>query len=146
MYRPTCINVDCNKLENNIKKIISNHSKYDYFFGIVKNNAYHHGIYVSDLEVIHFTGTEDDSIFNWSKNEVIKSDLKFFLSGGNLEVREYTENEKNDLYPAEHIIHYARTCLGDRGYNLLFNNCEHFANVCTLGRFRSLHIRMSLTK
>ena len=107
---------------------------------------YHHGIYVSDLEVIHFTGTEDDSIFNWSKNEVIKSDLKFFLSGGNLEVREYTENEKNDLYPAEHIIHYARTCLGDRGYNLLFNNCEHFANVCTLGRFRSLHIRMSLTK
>ena len=45
MYRPTYINVDCNKLENNIKKIISNHSKYDYFFGIVKNNAYHHGIY-----------------------------------------------------------------------------------------------------
>lgn len=101
---------------------------------------YHHGIYVSDEEVIHFTGTEDDSILNWSNNEVIKSDLKFFLNGGILEVREYTEDEKNDLYPPEHIVNYARTCLGDKGYNLIFNNCEHFANVCTLGRFRSKQV------
>ena len=101
---------------------------------------YHHGIYVSDEEVIHFTGTEDDSILDWSKNEVIKSDLKFFLQDGKLEVREYTEDEKNDLYPPEHIVHYARTCLGDKGYNLIFNNCEHFANVCTLGRFRSTQV------
>ena len=27
----------------------------------------HHGIYVSDEEVIHFTGTDDDSILDWSK-------------------------------------------------------------------------------
>lgn len=28
-------------------------------------------------------------------------------------------------------------CLGDKGHHLAFNNCEHFANVYTLGRFRS---------
>lgn len=27
----------------------------------------HHGVYVSDDEIIHFTGTEDDSILDWSK-------------------------------------------------------------------------------
>lgn len=100
----------------------------------------HHGVYISDEEVIHFTGTEDDSIFDWSKNEVIKSDLKFFLKGGELEVKEYTDAEYKDLYPPEHIVRYARSCIGDMGYNLVFNNCEHFANFCTLGRFRSLQV------
>jgi hypothetical protein len=97
----------------------------------------HHGIYVSEQEVIHFTGDEDDSILDWSKNEVICTNLDRFLLNGVLECKEYTDDEFEDLYPVNHIISYARACLGDRGYNLLFNNCEHFANVCTLGRFRS---------
>ena len=33
----------------------------------------HHGVYVSDDEVIHFTGQNDDSILDWSKCEVIKT-------------------------------------------------------------------------
>ena len=45
MYRPTYIEVDGNILENNVKNIISNYDKYKYYFGVVKNNAYHHGIY-----------------------------------------------------------------------------------------------------
>ncbi|MDY4544297.1 MAG: lecithin retinol acyltransferase family protein [Bacilli bacterium] len=97
----------------------------------------HHGIYVSDDEVIHFTGKDEDSIFDWSKPEVIATDLDYFLKGGVLEVKEYTDDEFCDLYPADDIVKYARACLGDKGYNLVFNNCEHFANVCTLGRFRS---------
>ncbi|MBR5662886.1 MAG: alanine racemase [Bacilli bacterium] len=47
MYRPTYIKVDGNKLENNIKNIISNYSDYKYYFAVVKNNAYHHGIYAA---------------------------------------------------------------------------------------------------
>ena len=97
----------------------------------------HHGIYVSDNEVIHFTGRENDSIFDWSKPEVIVSDLDYFLRGGELEVKEYTEDEKYYLYPVENIVSYARACIGDKGYNLVFNNCEHFANMCTLGKHRS---------
>ena len=45
MYRPTYIEVDGNILENNIKNIKSTYNKYDYYFGVVKNNSYHHGIY-----------------------------------------------------------------------------------------------------
>lgn len=47
MYRPTYIKVDGNILENNVKNIISNYNKYKYYFGVVKNNAYHHGIFAA---------------------------------------------------------------------------------------------------
>lgn len=97
----------------------------------------HHGVYVSDREVIHFTGADDDSILDWDKPEVISTDLTTFLKDGTLEVKEYTDEEFADLYSPEQIVNYAHACLGDKGYNLIFNNCEHFANVCTLGRFRS---------
>ena len=100
----------------------------------------HHGIYVSDEEVIHFTGQEDDSVLDWSKCEVISTNLATFLKDGSVEVKIYTDEEWQDLYPVESIISYARACIGDRGYNLVFNNCEHFANVCTLGRFRSRQV------
>jgi len=104
----------------------------------------HHGVYISDDEVIHFTGQDDDSIFDWSKCEVIKTDLKTFLKGGIVEVKEYTDEEFQDLYSPEQIVIYARSCIGDKGYNLAFNNCEHFANVCTLGRFRSQQVERVL--
>lgn len=106
----------------------------------------HHGIYVSDEEVIHFTGKDDDSILDWSKPEVIQTDLAYFLKGGILEVKEYTDEEFADLYSPEQIVTYARAYLGDKGYNLIFNNCEHFANVCTLGRFRSYQVEKVFTK
>lgn len=104
----------------------------------------HHGVYVSDDEVIHFTGKEDDSILDWSKPEVITSDLEHFLKGGTLEIKEYSDEEFQDLYSPEQIVTYARACLEDKGYNLVFNNCEHFANVCTLGRFRSNQVERVL--
>ena len=101
---------------------------------------YHHGVYVSDAEVIHFTGDDDDSVLDWSKAHVIKTSLARFLNGGSVEVKEYNDSELQDLYPVEGIVNYARSCLGDGGYNLIFNNCEHFANSCTLGRFRSRQV------
>lgn len=104
----------------------------------------HHGVYISDDEVIHFTGQDDDSILDWSKCEVIKTDLATFLKGGTVEVKEYTDEEFQDLYSPEQIVIYARSCIGDKGYHLAFNNCEHFANVCTLGRFRSQQVERVL--
>ena len=105
----------------------------------------HHGIYISDDEVIHFTGTEDDSVLDWSKCEVIRTSLAQFLRGGRAEVKLYSDDESDDLYPVEHIVNYARSCLGEKGYHLVFNNCEHFANTCTLGRFRSRQVERVLS-
>lgn len=44
MYRKTYVEIDCNKLENNIKKIINEFNDYKYYFGVVKANAYSHGV------------------------------------------------------------------------------------------------------
>ena len=96
----------------------------------------HHGIYVAVDEVIHFSSEDDDNLAG-TDNKVLQTNLEGFLRGGKLEVKIYTEEEIEDLYHVDAIIGWARACLGDEGYNLVFNNCEHFANYCTLGRHHS---------
>lgn len=39
------IKVDLNKIENNVKNILKKYNSYDYYIGIVKGNAYGHGMY-----------------------------------------------------------------------------------------------------
>lgn len=101
---------------------------------------YHHGVYFSYNEVIHFTGAGNDNILNWEENQVITSNLTEFLRGGTTEVRIYSAEEEKDLLPPDEIHSYARSCLGTKGYNLFLNNCEHFAYACTLGKHRSEQI------
>lgn len=44
MYRKTYALIDCEAIENNIKEIIDKYNSYKYYIGVVKNNAYGHGI------------------------------------------------------------------------------------------------------
>lgn len=46
MYRKTYVKVDLDRIENNVKNILSKYDKYQYYFGVVKGNAYGHGLYV----------------------------------------------------------------------------------------------------
>ena len=96
----------------------------------------HHGIYVSDNEVIHFTGKKDGKI-SGKDNMVISTSLAEFLDGRTLEVKEYSGEERQFLNDPETIVNIARAHLGDRHYNLVFNNCEHFANLCTMNDKKS---------
>lgn len=100
----------------------------------------HHGVFVSNDEVIHFSSTDDDSILDWSKARVLKTTLAEFLRGGTVEVKIYDSAERKKLYPVDDIVEYARDCLGETGYNLIFENCEHFANECTIGEHRSKQV------
>jgi hypothetical protein len=103
----------------------------------------HHGIHISEDEVIHFSSEDDDNLAG-TDNKVLQTNLDGFLRGGKLEVKIYTEEEIEDLYHADAIVSWARACLGDDGYNLVFNNCEHFANYCTLGRHHSHQVSKTL--
>ena len=95
---------------------------------------FHFGIYVSDDEVIQF-GLPPHQRQNIPAEEVevLASDIDTFLSGGFLEVCRFDKSEKKKNRSAEETVRYARSKLGSRGYNILYNNCEHFANACVSG-------------
>jgi len=92
---------------------------------------YHHGIYESDDVVYHFASTIGE--LDPETAEVCITTLDNFLKGGILEVREYTQEEKEKLRSPDEIIKYAKDHLGEKGYDIVSNNCEHFSNRCAFG-------------
>ena len=81
---------------------------------------YHHGIDAGDGQVIHMS-REHGGIVCTSYNE--------FADGK----RVHTENSPRD-YDRKQVLKRARSRLGEGGYHLLNNNCEHFANWCRNGQ------------
>lgn len=95
---------------------------------------YHYGIYASDSEVIQFgLAPTQRALLSDSEVEVLSSDIDAFLGGGFLEVAEFDKKEKKKHRSPREAVEYARARLGMRGYNILYNNCEHFANECLTG-------------
>ena len=47
MYRNTYVEIDVQQIKENIKNIIKKNSDYKYYFGVVKGNAYGHGMEIS---------------------------------------------------------------------------------------------------
>ena len=94
---------------------------------------YHYGVFVSEKEIIQFglapaarTGVKECDVC------VCASDLPTFLHGGTLEKAVFDEKDKKQPLPADVIVQKARSRLGEKGYHLLYNNCEHFAYECVL--------------
>ena len=103
------------------------------------NGYYHHGIYIGCEEVVQF-GLPFDMYQDHSLIKVIKSSITDFLKGGFLEVRQYTKKELKSKHKNELIIEIALSKLGEGDYNLLYNNCEHFANLCVFGKKESKQV------
>jgi len=100
---------------------------------------YHYGIYSSDQSVFQFAAPEGVEI-NFENAIVHETSLLEFLKGGTLEVRDYTTEELKKKRSPSEIIEYAKACVGEKGYDLVSNNCEHFANRCTFGESSSSQI------
>ena len=95
---------------------------------------YHHGIYLSDECVVQFGGTGNDNVLDPANARIIIVSLEEFLRNGTLEVREYSNEEKIIKRSPQDIANYALSQLGRGGYDLVKNNCEHFANECVFGK------------
>ncbi len=93
---------------------------------------YHHGIYIDDDNVIHFASPTGSEI-SPETAVVHKTTLRGFLKDGEVEVRCYTDEELKRRRPVSDIINYAILHQGEKGYNLVYNNCEHFSNRCAFG-------------
>lgn len=86
----------------------------------------HHGIYIGNHQVIHFTSN--------SKVEIVS--LCEFTDG-----KGYTDCKFHSNFSRTEIVQRAISRLGGHDYNVVFNNCEHFCNWCIHDKHRSQQIR-----
>lgn len=106
---------------------------------VAYRNYYHHGIYIGNDEVIEFG--EASAVLKPAEEVTIhKTSIEEFLQGGFLEVRQYNHKEKKKKNSREKVIEIAMSKLGEKGYNFLSNNCEHFANLCVFNEKKSTQI------
>jgi hypothetical protein len=92
-------------------------------------SPHHDGIYLGDNLIIHMTGGEAGGKAN---ARVRMDSLAVFANGRPVTVRPYAEG-----HDPEAIIERAKSRLGDGGYHLIFNNCQHFARWCATGDHHS---------
>ena len=86
----------------------------------------HHGIYCGDDRVIHYG----------RKKEICETSLSDFAKHRDVSAQKYEDADSADI-----VVSRAKERLSERKYNLLFNNCEHFATWCKVGRRRSRQIK-----
>lgn len=102
-----------------------------------KVSFYHHyGIFVNDTCVIQF-GLPNDVSKPADTIRVLESDIYTFLDGGELEVAKLSKAEESKRRSCEETVQIAKSKLGEGGYDILHNNCEHFANFCLFGEHKS---------
>lgn len=100
----------------------------------VSRGAYtHHGIDAGDGTVIHYSGEPGAAKFNAA---IERASLDHFLQGGELKIRRYGKRDS-----ALTTLKRAESRIGDSGYHLVTNNCEHFATWCCTGRSASEQVR-----
>ncbi|MGB7273123.1 MAG: lecithin retinol acyltransferase family protein [Geitlerinemataceae cyanobacterium] len=86
----------------------------------------HHGIDCGDGTVIHYRKPSET---------IERTSISTFTRGGKIYVRQY-----DVCYIADTVIDRAESRLGEHQYNLLYNNCEHFATWCKTGKNYSTQI------
>ena len=87
----------------------------------------HHGIDLGDGTVAHYL----------EGREILRSPVEEFSRGQPFSVVTYPEGSCS---PTGVTLRRAMGRIGEQRYNLLFNNCEHFAHWCKTGRHRSTQV------
>lgn len=106
-----------------------------------KVTFYHHyGIFISEDRVIQF-GLPNNVYQPAEEIRVLASDVYTFLNGGELEVGRPDKDERKTMRRPEEIVAQAEARLGEGGYDILHNNCEHFVNECAFGEKTSSFIQ-----
>ncbi|MEM6253488.1 MAG: lecithin retinol acyltransferase family protein [Cyanobacteria bacterium P01_D01_bin.156] len=80
----------------------------------------HHGIDCGDGTVIHYRKVGTATISRTNRESFARGHLVYQVS-------------QSVRFIPDVVIRRAESRLGEQRYNLFFNNCEHFANWCTIG-------------
>ena len=133
----------------------------------------HYGVYVSDASVIHYAGEDDDRwqnihVRDTSLSRFVGEAEDYFilvfpdvydmprqvgdcnLTGVGmplypiLDVPDFIKRRSYHLYSPDETVERARSRMGEDQYDLLCNNCEHFAIWCKTGIAESHQVKRVL--
>ncbi len=100
--------------------------------------ATHHGIYIGNGRVIHFTGVSNAG--GWFSSGSFPSEEEIVAEVQETSIEEFmTDYSMDDLTVVEYkgptlhhstAVNRALKLLGSKEYHLIYNNCEHFAAHC----------------
>lgn len=97
----------------------------------------HHGIYVGAGKVVHYAGLAR----GLRRGPVEEISLSRFAAGHAVGILSGAPSK----FDGQEVIRRARSRLGEDGYRLWTNNCEHFCEWCLRGESRSYQIEACLT-
>ena len=101
-------------------------------------SIYHYGIFVSEDEVIQFGYPPLPEYKEKNQSIAVGAvDIDEFSGGKIVEVAVLDRKEKKRRFPPEKTVEIARSKIGETGYHIIRNNCEHFAYECVFGEKRS---------
>jgi len=90
----------------------------------------HYGVYAGKDRVIHYAG--ETGIFD-SNIGIREISLEQFAKDGKYGVVQFTgKNTGTNHFSGAETVRRARSRIGERSYNLIFNNCEHFSLCCKI--------------
>jgi hypothetical protein len=95
----------------------------------------HHGIYVGEGLVIHYAGW-----VRYSRGLIETVTVGDFAGRSPVRVGRVPPESLH----SNDIVRRARSRLGERRYDVLRNNCEHFCNWCQVGESRSTQVDLLL--
>ena len=99
----------------------------------------HYGVYAGKGRVIHYIGERGH--FGGSIG-IRETSLEEFTKGKEFTVVKF---KGANQYSGQETVQRARSRIREESYNLLFNNCEHFALWCKTGESKSIQVEQAVT-
>jgi len=103
---------------------------------MAKGLPYNHcGVYIGNDKVIHFAAPTGSEIS--MENAVVhETTLEHFKDNCTLKIISFPKKVR--CFSGEKTVERARSRIGEKGYNFLTNNCDHFVIWCKTGKHSSL--------
>ena len=105
----------------------------NYFIGFPTYK--HYGVFIGGNKVTHFAPLGGNEI-SMENGIIHETTLENFLKGRALHV----DLEVIPAFSEQEIVKRAMSKVGEKGYNLINNNCEHYARWCVTGNSESFQV------
>ena len=96
----------------------------------------HHGIYIGCNKIIHYFNGEikDSTLEEFAAGCIVRKAPDLYIHGT-------PRRLVGRRYVPESVVDNAISKVGEKKYNLLTNNCEHFASWCRTGEYCSWQVK-----